>query len=457
MHARKKGNKFEIQYRCKGYPKLFSERFDTIEEANFRIAEIELARKRGTFYPPDPNASANPTIEEFLKEYVELYGLNHWGDSYLSCSQHRINDYIVPLIGKLRVKEITPHILERFYNKLQETPATIPKGQPDLGRMVSHNVIEKIHGLLRSAFNQAIRWGYLTTNPANVAQPPEYEKATRPVWDAETALYALSVCDNDNLRLTLYLALGCSMRVGEILGLTWDCVDIRPQSIAKQDAQLHVNKELKRCQKDALAKLEAKNRSKVIFKFPEQKKNCSTVLVLKSPKTASSVRNIYIPESVAQELRKAQRRQKKERAMLRDEYHDYNLVISFSNGNPWSESVVKTRLNKLISKNNLPDVVFHSLRHSSASIKLELSHGNIKAVQGDTGHAQANMVTNVYAHSNNTERKKLAKVVEEQFFARLSQPDQPVISQQNQQLLTLLNAKPEMAGTLMQLLQAMAS
>ena len=41
--------------------------------------------------------------------------------------------------------------------------------------------------------------------------------------------------------------------------------------------------------------------------------------------------------------------------------------------------------------NNLREVVFHSLRHSSATYKLKLSKGDIKATQGDTGHKSADM------------------------------------------------------------------
>ncbi len=52
MIARKKGNKYEIQYRCKGYSNVFSERFDTQEQADLRIAQINLERKMGTFHPP---------------------------------------------------------------------------------------------------------------------------------------------------------------------------------------------------------------------------------------------------------------------------------------------------------------------------------------------------------------------------------------------------------------------
>ena len=55
-------------------------------------------------------------------------------------------------------------------------------------------------------------------------------------------------------------------------------------------------------------------------------------------------------------------------------------------------------MKQIIKKEGLPDVVFHSLRHTSVTYKLKLSGGDIKAVRGDYGHAQADMVTEVYGH-----------------------------------------------------------
>ena len=60
--------------------------------------------------------------------------------------------------------------------------------------------------------------------------------------------------------------------------------------------------------------------------------------------------------------------------------------------------VVSRAFKKLIKKNDLPDVVFHSLRHSSTTYKLKINNGDIKSVQGDTGHAEPKMVTEVYSH-----------------------------------------------------------
>ena len=62
------------------------------------------------------------------------------------------------------------------------------------------------------------------------------------------------------------------------------------------------------------------------------------------------------------------------------------------------------------------DVVFHSLRHTSVTYKLKLSGGDIKAVQGDSGHAQADMVTEVYGHILDEDRRKNAELMENAFY-----------------------------------------
>ena len=86
MKPRLKGKRWEINYRCPGYSKNISERFSTYEEANARIAEIKYAKAIGALRPPVKPPSKEKfiakkfiTLSEFLDEYVQLYGLNHWG------------------------------------------------------------------------------------------------------------------------------------------------------------------------------------------------------------------------------------------------------------------------------------------------------------------------------------------------------------------------------------------
>ena len=76
---------------------------------------------------------------------------------------------------------------------------------------------------------------------------------------------------------------------------------------------------------------------------------------------------------------------------------------------PLGDGAIRKPLNQLIKEHNLPPVVFHSLRHSSVTYKLKLNGGDIKAVQGDSGHFQVSMVTDVYSHILDDDRKKNAK------------------------------------------------
>ena len=73
-------------------------------------------------------------------------------------------------------------------------------------------------------------------------------------------------------------------------------------------------------------------------------------------------------------------------------------------------------MQEIIDEQGLPDVVFHSLRHTSVTYKLKLSGGDIKAVQGDSGHAQADMVTEVYGHILDEDRRKNAEMMENAFY-----------------------------------------
>ena len=87
-------------------------------------------------------------------------------------------------------------------------------------------------------------------------------------------------------------------------------------------------------------------------------------------------------------------------------------------GLPVSHSVIRKALNDLIKKHDLPPVVFHSLRHTSVTYKLKLNGGDIKAVQGDSGHSQINMVTDVYSHIIDDDRKRNAALFEEAFYGK---------------------------------------
>ena len=110
-------------------------------------------------------------------------------------------------------------------------------------------------------------------------------------------------------------------------------------------------------------------------------------------------------------------------------------------------------------------MVFHSLRHSSTTYKLKLNHGDLKATQGDTGHVQIDMITSVYAHILDEDRKINAQKFESAFYAnpdlrsvRPLQEKEPVPATLDlEALVEQLRKSPELANTLAALLASAPS
>ena len=128
-----------------------------------------------------------------------------------------------------------------------------------------------------------------------------------------------------------------------------------------------------------------------------------------------------------------------------------------TDGRPIEGLVINRSFNKLIKDNDLPKVVFHSLRHTSVTYKLKLNGGDIKAVQGDTGHSQINMVTDVYSHIIDEDRQKNAQKLQKAFYgeSEVDVPsDETPVNDKTKQLLELLKNSPELADVLQKTLVA---
>ena len=318
-----------------------------------------------------------------------------------------------------------------------------------------HQLTESIR-TINCAFNQAVRWELLETNPVSKATLPKFEKKVRDIWTMEDFTTALEVCEDDRLALAIHLAFSCSLRLGEIMGLTWDCLTIDEESIKEHNASLFVEKELQRVSKNAMNVLENKD---VLRVFPAVLVSDSTMLVFKKPKTQSSIRRVWLPETVARMLVDWKKQQEEQKMHLGSEYHDYNIVLALPNGRPMEGQVISRLFNALIRKNDLPKVVFHSLRHSSTTYKLKLNNGDMKAVQGDTGHAQLKMVSDVYSHILDEDRRHNAEKMERDFYKKaenqsLVAPEAKPSNAATEQLVNLLNASPELAAQLLQMLTA---
>lgn len=328
-----------------------------------------------------------------------------------------IRNYIDPYIGDKKLSEITTECLSEYYNDLLSIERVPPANRKKTGECVAPSGVKKIHDVIRSALNQAMKWNYLDPmmqNPAKLATLPTMKKTKRKVWSVSTFREALPRVEDDILALAMNLAFSCSLRVGEITGLTWDCIFIDEESIENGNARIIVNKEVARVSIEALQRL---NERDVLVTFPAQKPHCTTRLVLKTPKTETSTRVVWLPKTVAHMLVEHRKNQEELKEFLGADYHDYNLVVALENGNPVESRIIRKRLQVFCDTTGYERVDFHSLRHLSTKYKLKLTQGDIKSVQGDTGHAEAQMVTDVYSEIEDENRRENAARMEADFYS----------------------------------------
>jgi len=388
------------------------ETYKTKADAIRRKSEVDYQKELGNVVIP-----ACETMNDLLKEYISMYGKNVWALSTYRTNVHMISNYVLPHLGSVKLNDVTARVLEKYYQTLLKTEAvprcTDKKYSKEIN-LITPETVRRIHKLLHSCFEQALRWDLIMRNPASYATVPKSTKKERGIWTAETLMKALDFCEDPKLRLAINLAFACSLRIGELLGLTWSCVDISQESIKNGVAYVYINKELQRVDRKVLQDLERKD---VIFTFPVLSEKNKSQLVLKKPKTLTSIRKIFLPKTVAEMLGEWKKQQDEIKEELGSEYTDYDLVFPESYGTPTEASQINRAFKQLIEDNGLPKVVFHSIRHSSITYKLKLSGGDIKAVQGDSGHAQAKMVTDQYSHIIDENRKTNAQLVEEAFYS----------------------------------------
>ena len=204
-----------------------------------------------------------------------------------------IANYIVPIIGNKEMKEITPREADKYIKTLQKTQPVEVGGRRRQTEYMTPANIERVIKLLRSAFKQAVRWEVIARNPFDFVALPKVEKKSREIWTAETIRKALDSCKDAKLFVAMNLAFACSLRVGEILGLTWNNVSISDEDIAKDNASVYVDKELFRASKDVMDTLGNRD---IRFVFPPVMSNPKTRLILKTPKSATSVRRVWLPK-----------------------------------------------------------------------------------------------------------------------------------------------------------------
>ena len=451
----KRKNKWAVVYAVtdeNGVKRQKWETFGSNADAKKRKAQIEHEMSEGTFIVPSAT-----TIHDLLNEYVSVYGISKWAASTYDSKRGLIDNYIIPIVGDVRLDEVNTRMMNLYYQKLLKVKARDNHHNRGKETLVSPRTVKEIHKILCCAFNQAVKWELMSRNPVMNCTLPATQEKVREIWDVETLLRATELCEDEILALAINLAFCCSLRMGELVGLTWDCVDISEEAIAENRAYIYVNKELQRITKEAYTALDGKG---VLYTFPAVMANNRTMLVLKTPKTRTSTRKVFLPKTVAEMLIKRKQQLEEYKDLLGSEFTDYNLVFCSEAGRPMEGNRINTAMAELIEKHGLPKVCFHSIRHTSTTYKLKLTGGDIKAVQGDTGHNTAQMVTERYAHILDDDRRVNAVRFEQAFYEK--KEAEPAAANKSsaastpptgdtsdkEELLELLSQSPEMMALL---------
>ena len=112
----KRKNRYSVVYTYKdddGNQHQKWETFDTNADAKKRKTQIEFEQQSGTFIIP--NAT---TVADLLEEYCSVYGVNNWAMSTYRSKKGLMYNYIIPLIGDVKLDELTPRLMDKFYQSL---------------------------------------------------------------------------------------------------------------------------------------------------------------------------------------------------------------------------------------------------------------------------------------------------------------------------------------------------
>ena len=416
---------------AKGESKQIWSRCDNKKQANLLKAKIEASSEK--------TAPSDKTLRELIADYIEIYGKAKWAPKTYTNRLALLENYVLPYIGDIKVVKLTPRRMDEYFAQLGKVESVQRYGQQ---HYVSPRTINEVYKALRSIFNVAKKWRIISGNPVDSAIIPEHHYKKRVTWSRDEFLKANELCTDTLLKVAMNIAVSTTIRSGEILGLTWDCVFVSDEDIDTGNCRIYIEKELAREKKSSLKAL---NNKGVLLTFPDAL-NSTSVLVLKKPKTESSIRYVWLPVTTARILQQHKEYQEKERVSLGAYYQDYNLVIAQPNGRPLSEKVLLRRLEKLIKEHDLKEVVFHSLRHTSVAYKLKIKP-DIKSVQGDSGHATAQMVTEQYNEVVDEDRKVNAQYFETSFYQGKSIP--ATVNPEAIQMFTMLMNNHELLEQLM--------
>lgn len=200
-----------------GYPPA-SKTFPTRQEAKDWAQQEEFQRRQGSYIPSQ--AQKQHTFNELVNRYLTIV-LPTKPKNAKTTKRHLT--WWMSKLGKYQVRLITPELIARCRQELAEglTPKRTKRSPATVNRYLA---------ALSVVMSYAVReCGWLTDNPCSRVSRFTESIGRDRIASQEECLHLLEACKNSRNEYLLpivLIAITTGMRQGEILGLTWECIDL---------------------------------------------------------------------------------------------------------------------------------------------------------------------------------------------------------------------------------------
>lgn len=335
---------------------------------SLRKAIIEFESAGSVFTESD--MSVSDYLDYWFKEYVLINCKPNTQKSY----EQLIRNHIKKALGIYKLKQVTSARLQELINLKYRNG-------------FSKNYLSNLYGVLSGSFRMAVNpYELIKVNPMIHVYLPKYD--TRLINNPDD-LKIITIDDysriierfpyGSNFYTPLQIAFHTGMRAAEVMSLTWDCIDLEKGSIKVE---------------------------KILYR------NDLGVWVFSSPKTASSIRTIYIGKTLINLLKKHHKSQLENKLKYGIHYKksDFDFVCLKENGELLTTDSLKY-LSRVVNYELGINFKFHSLRHTHATMLLE-SGANIKEIQDRLGHSKLATTMDTYSHVTEKMKKESVDIFE---------------------------------------------
>lgn len=325
----------------------------TKEEARQKLREALRKQEQGL-----PVTVKRQTVAQYLDQWLEdAVRPSVRPRTYASYAQ-MVRLHVKPALGHHQLAQLTPQHVQAFI-KAKSASRSQKSGAPLAPRTVNY-----LRAILRQALNQAVKWDLVTRNVAQPASPvrAEQRKARRLTADECRAL--LIAARGDRLEALYVVTLAAGLRQGEALGLEWSDVDLDRGTLTLRTQLQRIDGQYE----------------------------------LDPLKTDRSLRALPLLPLAVDVLRGHRARQNEERLVAGSTWqNDRSLIFTTRQGAPLNARVAVSNFKALLKRADVPDITFHGLRHSCASLLAYLNvHPSV--IQAILGHSTSRLTMDVYTH-----------------------------------------------------------